>query len=56
MLHTLFVILIIAVIVGVLIMLLNEAPIDATVKKWARFGMIFVAVIYCLDRFAGAYI
>ncbi len=56
MTHTLFVILIIAIIVGIFILLINEAPIDDVVKKWARFGMILVAALYLLDRFAGTYI
>lgn len=56
MIHTLILILIIVLVVGLFVWLLDELPVDATVKKIGKIIMILVAALYLLDRFAGAYI
>lgn len=54
MVHTLVLILIIVLIVGLFIYLLDLLPIDKTVKMIGKVIMLLVALLYLLERFGGS--
>lgn len=51
MIHQLIAILIVVAIAGLIIYLMDELPVDATVKKIGKIVAIIVVILYFADRF-----
>lgn len=51
MIHELLVILIVVAVAGLIIYLMDELPVDATVKKIGKIIAIIVVILYMADRF-----
>lgn len=51
MIHTLIAILLIVAVAGLIIYLMDELPVDATVKKIGKIIAIIIVILYMADKF-----